>query len=296
MTPGVPYAEVIGDPIAHSKSPLIHGFWIGKLGLAAEYRAVRVTPADLTGYLASRKEDPLWRGCSVTMPLKQRVLDQLPEIRDDGVGAVNCIVPTPAGLVGYNTDVTGVREALAAGQQVPCEHHVSTLVDLVGTGGAARAVLAALRGLDVTVYGRDQARADSLSDEFGPGSTYGYSAHLSTLMAPAVEHDPAYPDLQPNRGATQRYDYILINATCLGMTGQAALPVRLDRYPTNTVVFDMVYDPVETPLLREAKALGMNTVSGLVMLVGQAAQAFELFFCIPAPREHDAELCALLTA
>ena len=114
-----PYAEVIGDPIVQSKSPAIHGYWLGKLGLEADYRACHVTADGLAAYLAERREDPDWRGCNVTMPHKQAVialLDRL-EIGAEMVGAVNTIVPRrragrPAMLIGSNTDVAGFLEPL----------------------------------------------------------------------------------------------------------------------------------------------------------------------------------------
>lgn len=285
-----PYAEVIGDPIAHSKSPLIHNFWLEKLGIDADYRAERVTLDTLNTYLAKRRRDSAWRGCNVTMPLKQAILARLDELRDEGVGAVNCVVSMAEKLTGFNTDIDGVLEAVRSGDQQCCANHIATLVDLIGTGGAARSVLVALKGAEVTVFGRDKAKADALSDELGIGSTYGFSAPITDLSGPGFEYNPAYPDMKENRGANQRYDHVIINATSLGMTGKPPLPIRLENFPENTVVVDLVYDPLETPLLKQARALGMTAVDGLVMLVGQAAVAFEKFFGQPAPRQHDAEL------
>ena len=293
-----PYAEVIGDPIAHSKSPLIHGFWLGKLGIDADYRAQRVRSDQLASFLAGRRADPDWRGCNVTMPLKQSVASFLDDVDPlaSTVGAINMIVAANDRLVGGNSDVDGVREAIASAAHNPCANHVATLIDLAGTGGAARAVMVALTGEEVTVFGRDKAKADALADELGIGSSLGFSAALSVLDEAEFSFDPDFPDVKPNRGADQRYDHIVINATSLGMRGKPALPINLRRYPQNTIVIDLVYDPLATPLLKQARDLGMVTVDGLVMLVGQAAIAFEKFFGQPAPREHDAELRRLLTA
>lgn len=293
-----PYAEVIGDPIAQSKSPVIHNFWLKKLGIEADYRAARVTSDTVSNYFAERRADPAWRGCNVTMPLKQSVacfLDDVDELASR-VGAINMIIARNERLVGGNSDVDGVLEAIASAEHKPCANHVSTLIDLAGTGGAARSVMVALAGDEVTVFGRDKAKADALADELGIGSSYGFSAALSVLNEAEFSYDPDFPDVKPNRGPDQRYDHIVINATSLGMSGKPALPINLRRYPQNTIVIDLVYDPLETPLLRQARDLGMVTVDGLVMLVGQAAIAFEKFFGQPAPREHDAELRALLTA
>nr|WP_314441559.1 shikimate dehydrogenase [uncultured Sphingomonas sp.] len=301
MTSAVPYAEVIGDPIRHSKSPLIHGFWLTRLGIDGEYRATQVGKDDLPGYLHDRRRDPLWRGCNLTMPLKELALPHAKELRPEAelVKATNCLVPAAdRSLIAYNSDVDGIRAAINQG----CERrerspdHVVTLFDVIGTGGAARAALAELRGLEVTVFGRDVSKARELAREFGPS---GDELHhpLDVLARLPFVPDPAFSDShEPIRDRPQHHDYVLINATSLGMTGHPPLDIRLDAYPANTVVIDMVYDPLQTDLLKEARRLGMVAVDGLTMLIGQAARAFELFFGAQPPREHDAELRALLTA
>ena len=285
MTSAVPYAEVIGDPIGHSKSPLIHDFWLGKLGMQGEYRATRVGKDDLPGYLNDRRRDPAWRGCNLTMPLKEAALPLAARRSHDAelVKATNCIVAEGcAALCAHNTDVDGVRAALSDDPLRPARGSAATLFNLIGTGGAARAALAELRGREFTIFGRDLAKARALAGEFGAGE--GSHRHLDAL----VGND------QPV--AKERRRYVIINATSLGMTGHPTLEIRLDAYPANTIVIDMVYDPLETELLKEARRLGMVAVDGLVMLIGQAARAFELFFGAPPPREHDAELRRLLTA
>jgi shikimate dehydrogenase len=265
---------VIGDPISHSKSPLIHNFWRGKLGIEGEYRATKVTETELSSFLERRSEDPLWRGCNVTMPLKQSVMPFLGERRDDRVGAINCIVPGKSGLVGHNTDVDGVHEAIRLGTSEQVQAGSSaTSVTLIGTGGAARAAMAALRGFDVTVVGRDLSKARALAEEFGA---------------------PGHASLQ-QCGEQRAHSHVYVNATSLGMRGHPALQIALDGLPPDTVIIDMVYDPLETALLAEARKLGLVTVDGLVMLIGQAASAFTLLFGETAPREFDAELRALLT-
>jgi shikimate dehydrogenase len=301
MTSGVPYAEVIGDPISHSKSPLIHRFWLGKLLLPYDYRATRVTAEELPRYLEQRRADPLWCGCNVTMPLKELALPHAANLRPEAklVKATNCLVPAgDRSLIAYNSDVDGIRAAIEHG----CERrelstdHVVTLFDVIGTGGAARAALAELSSLEITVFGRDVIKARELSREFGPsGDELHYP--LDALARLPFRPDPACPDgHQPIQSHPQRHDYVVINATSLGMTGHPPLEIRLDAYPPNTVVIDMVYDPLDTELLKEARRLGMVAVDGLVMLIGQAARAFELFFGQAAPREHDDELRRLLTA
>jgi shikimate dehydrogenase len=133
-----PYAEVIGDPIAHSKSPEIHNFWLESLGIRADYRATLVT--DLSAFFSARRGDPDWRGCNVTAPHKQAVIPFLDEASP--IGAVNCIIPQGDRLIGLNTDVDGIHEALAGAD--------FGRVVLIGAGGAARAVSVALAEVEIT--------------------------------------------------------------------------------------------------------------------------------------------------
>jgi shikimate dehydrogenase len=296
---GVPYAEVIGDPIAHSKSPLIHKFWLERLGLEGDYRSIRLSSHELSAYFESRRSDPDWRGCNVTMPYKAEVADYV-DGRDedaDTIGAVNTIVKKGLTLRGYNTDTLGIRDTVP----IPWScgpNHRSNEVDLIGTGATARAALIALRGLysEITVYGRDRLKADSLADKLGLGSRYGFSGHLDDLARPAVAYDPVYPAVKPNFSVNQRENFLVINATPCGMAGFPPLPINLDAYPADTVVYETVYDPVETPLVRAAKDRGMRVIDGLWLLVAQASYAFEHFFCAAPPREWDRELRELLTS
>ena len=295
----VPYAEVIGDPIEHSKSPLIHKFWLEQLGIEGDYRATRVTADELPAYLTARRADPHWRGCNVTMPHKQAVISLLSAVADDDIGAVNCIVPKAGGLIGHNTDAPGFIAALRSTPSTGVSqraNHVATYFHLIGAGGAARAVAAALRGFDIDYFNRDAAKAEAIADEFGPGRDYGAGHGLDALGGSAdYEYDPAFPDVKPNRGVDQRYSFIIVNASSMGMRGQPPVPIDLHTYPEDTLVCDLVYDPLETPLLRDARGLGMATVDGLAFLIGQARLAFEHFFGV-APPAGDAELRARLTS
>ena len=162
-----PYAEVIGDPIAQSKSPIIHGFWLSKLGIAADYRACHVTPDALPDYLAARREDPLWRGCNVTMPHKQAVMPLLSRIDPPAgeIGAVNTVLRgSDGGLSGTNTDASGFLEPLKPDL---AQTHYFRMARIIGTGGAARAIIAALgqHGFTMVVAGRNPAKARALLDE-----------------------------------------------------------------------------------------------------------------------------------
>jgi shikimate dehydrogenase len=219
-----PYAEVIGDPIAQSKSPLIHGFWLDALGIDADYRKTHVAPDALGAHLRDRAADPAWRGCNVTVP--------------------------HAGL-----DLAGKP------------------VTVIGTGGAARAILFALSKLEVgavTVLARNPLKAAALLSSFGlKGRTL------------------------PIGGAAPR-SALLVNTTTLGMIGQPPLELDLVGLDDDAVIYDIVYAPIETPLLAAAHARGLDTIDGLEMLVGQAAVAFALFFGAEPPRDRDDELRDLL--
>ena len=266
-----PYAEVIGDPIAHSKSPLIHNFWLGKLGIDAEYRACHVRPDELEDYFTRRRGDAEWRGCSVTIPHKVSVTDFVDaRSREDcRLGAVNTIRTGREGrLLSSNTDVAGVRAALE-GVELS-----GITASVLGSGGAARAAIYALAQAHVAkinVVARNVATASELIGRFGV-------------------RGEALPWGTPPRGR------LLVNASPLGMTGQPPLALPISELDRGATVFDMVYQPLQTPLLQQSAVLGLSIRDGLQMLVGQAAVAFEKFFGHPAPRQHDAELRALLTA
>jgi len=296
---GVPYAEVIGDPIVQSKSPVIHKYWLEQLGIEADYRATRVTGAGLSSYLEERQADPYWRGCNVTMPHKQAITLLLDLVADEGIGAVNCVVPDAGRLIGRNTDAPGFLRALETAppfEGPPVVNHVATHFHLIGAGGAARAVAAALRGLDIDYFNRDAVKAEDLAEEFGPGRGYGHGRGLEALGGGAdYEFDSAYPAVKPNSGAEQRYSFIVVNASSMGMAGYPPVPIALESYPADTIVCELVYHPLETPLLRDAKRLGLRTVDGLAMLIGQARYAFEHFFGV-APPDGDDELRELLTS
>lgn len=282
-----PYAEVIGDPVAQSKSPAIHKFWLEKLGIEGEYRATRVTIDDIAGYLAKRRDDPAWRGCNVTMPLKQAVAPYLLGFDWSAIeiGAVNTIVRHDNGaLTGLNTDDRGFLEPLEAMLE---QEHLFRMARVLGTGGAARAIVFALAqyGVTIVLAGRDPAKARAILDEFGPES----DDH-----AVALDHFASPTDFDfDDRGGC--FD-LVVNASPLGMRGQPPLAFDWSHAPPGSIVYDIVTDPVDTDFLKGARAAGFATIDGLAMLIGQAAVAFEKLFAVPAPRNHDAELRALLTA
>lgn len=281
-----PYAEVIGDPIVQSKSPAIHGFWLDRLGIAADYRATHVTSDGLAAFVAARRGDPAWRGCNVTMPHKQAViplLDRLDPLAAR-VGAVNTIVPEDGALVGYNTDVPGFLEPL---QPWLAREHLFRMARVLGTGGAARAIIAGLAGENIVIVlaGRDVAKARALLDELDPGGEH-YVVDLAHFADPT---DFAFDDRQ---GC---FD-LVVNATSLGMTGHAPLAFDMSHAPPGSVFYDIVTSPLDTAFLREARDAGFATVDGLSMLIGQADHAFRRFFGAVPPRGDDAALRARILA
>lgn len=280
-----PYAEVIGDPIIQSKSPAIHGFWLGKLGIDADYRACHVTAERLADYLAERRIDPAWRGCNVTMPHKQAIiplLDRLDPLAA-AIGAVNTVVRDGDALVGYNTDAGGFLEPLATDLSA---RHLFRMARVLGTGGAARAIVAALarEGFVIVLAGRDPAKARVLLDELDPGREH----HAVGLAHFADPTDFAFDDRE---GILD----IVVNASPLGMTGNPSLAFDWSHAPPGAIAYDIVTAPPLTPFLADAAAAGHRTVDGLAMLIGQAALAFEKFFGVAPPRDHDGKLRALLT-
>jgi len=264
------YAEVIGDPIAHSQSPVIHGFWLKALRIDADYRRTLVTRADFPVYLAKRRADPDWRGCNVTMPLKLDAVSLADDATDRAVaaGAANLLLPREGKLIAGNSDVAGVITVIQRLQEAGA---AMGSVTVLGTGGAARAVLVALRFCKVgkvIIEARDMAEARKLSVEFGLD-------------------DP--PQLFDTPVTTDG----LINATPLGMPDHPDLCCELDTMPPKGWVFDLV-TLADTPLIERARARGLHVANGLSMLVEQAAESFPLLFGANPPRELDAALFAEL--
>ncbi|HEX9963692.1 MAG TPA: shikimate dehydrogenase [Allosphingosinicella sp.] len=258
---GIPYAEVIGDPIAHSKSPAIHKFWLGKLGLEGDYRASRVKPNEIAAYLSERRGDPDWRGCNVTMPLKRLVELHLDHVdpSSDWAGSTNCIFwDDPETLAGCNTDASGVAFAL---QQSSLGFQAAAII---GSGAAAQCALWHLRDEEIAhvrFVARNQEEA----------------ARLLDLMKVAGETYPLEKAADAFSGVTA-----IVNASPLGMHGFPDMPSEildgLRHSRIDATVCDMVYNPVVTELVAEATRMGRKTADGLTMLVGQARDSFYHFY------------------
>ncbi len=272
---GVPYAEVIGDPIAHSRSPAIHKVWLAQLGLEGDCRATRVRADQLPAYFASRRADPDWRGCNVTIPHKRGVIPFLRSIDSVAlaIGAVNCVTPGPDGLNGRNTDLDGIAAALGDAELE------AQKVTLIGAGGAARAAIRYLLGQKVGLIAiavRDPDKAAKFREA---------EARTRVEIWPLADCDGALAGARA-----------IINASPMGMGADPMPPgllAGLAAHAPGATLFDMVYEPLETEFLAVARANGGIPVDGLTMLIGQARPAFESFFGHPAP-QGDGRLRDLL--
>jgi shikimate dehydrogenase len=273
-------ACVIGWPIAHSRSPLIHNYWLKKYGIEGSYTKVAVRPEELESFLGSL-EAKGFVGCNVTVPHKEAAY-QLTEFKDDSalaVEAANTIWREsnslkPGSLGSANTDTYGFMTHLAL--SVPNWFKSNTPVSVLGAGGAARAIVYGLLQAgcgEVRVFNRSRERSDNLAQTFGPSVR-------------VLDWD--------KRELASRDSSVLVNTTTLGMKDQSALDFDVSQLTTNCVVADIVYVPLETPLLKAARARGLKTVDGLGMLLHQAVPGFEKWFGVKP--EVTAELRAIIEA
>jgi len=268
-----PAACLIGWPAAHSRSPLIHHYWLRALGISGGYSIEAVPPegfADFVLHLASRG----FVGANVTIPHKERALAlTLPDVRARAIGAANTLWYEGSKLRSSNTDVEGFINNLDA--SAPGWDATSDAL-VVGAGGASRAVVFGLieRGIArLHLANRTFERAQALADQFGPKVQPIAWGEIGEVLSRAG---------------------LLVNTTSLGMHRQPALKVDVGLLPQRAVVSDLVYVPLETPLLAAAKARGLRTADGLGMLLHQAVHGFELWFG-QRPRV-TAELRALVEA
>ena len=266
-------AFVIGWPIAHSRSPLIHGHWLAVHGLAGSYEKVAVPPEDLAGFIA-RLRGGDYAGGNVTIPHKEAAaaLCDRRTPAAERLGAANTLWTEGGELWGDSTDGAGFLGALD--QEAPGWDARRGRAVVVGAGGAARAVVDALvaRGFaEVLVANRTRGRAESLTKRLG-------GAPMALEALPSV---------------LQGVD-LLVNTTAAGMHGQPPLDLDLAALPAHAAVDDIVYVPKETPLLRAAAARGLRAVGGLGMLLHQAVPGFARWFGVTP--EVTPELRALVEA
>ena len=267
-------ACVIGWPVEHSRSPLIHNYWIGKHGIAGEYRREPVRPEEFevfVGELAQRG----YVGANVTLPHKEAALALSdPDERAQAVGAANTLWLDGGTLRSTNTDVEGFLANLD--DQTPGWDKGLDTAIVLGAGGAARGVIFGLqvRGIDtIRVVNRTVERAQALRERFGKEVKPAAWEELGGLLGGAG---------------------LLVNTTSLGMTGHPPLEIDLRDLPKSAVVCDLVYAPLVTTLLQSAAALGLRQADGLGMLLHQAVRGFSLWFGITP--EVTPDLRALVEA
>lgn len=262
-------AGVTGWPVAHSRSPLVHGYWLKKYGIDGSYDKIAVSPEDAETFYRNFAASGL-KGCNVTIPHKEvaaAACDVLDEAAEK-MGAANTLWLDENGrLCGANTDGTGFLgnlDHMAPGWD---EKHDCAIV--LGAGGAARAIVWALcsrKFTSVDIFNRTFEKARTIADQFGPAVKPHTWDKLGTFLGKAD---------------------LLVNTTSLGMTGKAPLDLDLGDLPKQTLVTDIVYVPLMTGLLKRAAERGNRTIDGVGMLLHQAVPGFEKWFGV-RPEVDDA--------
>lgn len=253
-------AFVIGHPIAHSRSPLIHRHWMRELGIEGSYEAINVAPSDLAQFVGTLASNG-FSGGNVTIPHKEAAF-RLVNRRDDAaeaIGAVNTLWLDDGELWGANTDAHGFSANLD--QNAP-QWRAAEAALVLGAGGAARAVVHALQeaGIrDIRIANRTPERSRELADRFRGRATVADWKELDDAAAGAG---------------------LIVNTTSLGMKGEGVIPLDLSRLPEAVIVNDLVYVPLKTGLLEDAERAGLIAVDGLGMLLHQAAPGFARWFGI----------------
>lgn len=251
---------IIGDPVSHSLSPAVHNAGYRALGIDKEfhYEARKVAADELAEFMDTVRPSDI-RGISCTAPHKQAIMRYLDEVDPvaDKIGAINTIVNDNGRLIGYNTDWLGVIEPLKRLATIKDKH-----VALLGAGGAARSIAYGLseQGVKLTIYNRTPDKATALAAQFKAAS------------APLIGNETAIRDSD-----------IIVNATSVGMGSGDASPLPRAALSERQIVFDSVYVPYETKLLREAAAAGAQIIHGTEMLVHQALAQFKLYTGYAAP-------------
>lgn len=254
-----PKAFVIGWPISHSRSPLIHGYWLKTYRLAGSYERLPVKPEDLAAFLGTLAEQG-YAGGNVTVPHKEQALSLAAEATETAsrIGAANTLFFEGGRLIADNTDAYGFITHLDRSSPSWSKHDGAVV--LLGAGGAARAIVHAFleRGVErLIVLNRSPERAEALAAHFGP----------RVRAAPWDRRNAALTDAS-----------VLVNTTSLGMPGQPPLDIDPSTLKSGSTVADIVYVPLETPLLRDARLFGHVAVGGLGMLLHQAVPGFERWF------------------
>lgn len=262
---------IFGHPIEHSLSPVMQNNAFSELDLDSVYVAFDVPPEKISEAVSAIRALGI-SGINVTIPHKERIMTYLDEISSDAmlVGAVNTISNVEGRLIGFNTDVGGLLRALKDDLDFTPE---GKKVFLVGAGGAARAVIVALGRnyvSEIVIANRTLSKAEDLANEFGD---HFPQVEIKAVMLRDEERIKEYI-----KGSD-----IVINASSAGMKGENPLELPLYLLPKSAVIYDLVYDPKDTPLLRNAKKAGIKASSGHSMLLFQGAEAFEIWTGLVAP-------------
>jgi shikimate dehydrogenase len=250
---------LIGYPLGHSLSPAMHIAALAHWSLVGSYTLLDTPYSELGKRIEEVRG--LYRGVNVTIPHKEAVLEYMDQLSPEAraIGAVNTVVSKQGQLIGHNTDAAGFMRSLSeAGVEVKGKR-----VTLLGAGGAARAIVYALSqaGARVAIHNRSEGRAGRLAKDFGAAMIQGHHELTQSL----------------------RHTDVLVNATSLGLKDPLSSPIDQLNLPGHGVVVDIVYNPLETKLLRDAKAAGLKAIGGLPMLVWQGAHAFKLWTDLDAP-------------
>lgn len=253
---------IVGHPVSQSLSPAMHNAAIKELGLEAEYKLIDIDPTDpeeLANFCYELDMNNIG-GFSVTMPFKEEVMGYMDHYDPlcKMIGAANTVLNEDGKLIGYNTDATGAMQAL---QETTGLAHKKALV--MGAGGTARAIIYSLKEFEVEVYifNRNMNKAEELADQWDLET-------IETKDIPKAEFD------------------LIINATPVGMLPETeASLLHAEDIPATAVVMDVIVNPIETQLLKEAKKAGATTISGERMLLFQAADQFKIWFGKEAPLE-----------
>lgn len=254
-----PSACVIGHPISHSKSPQIHQNWLSELGLEGDYHALDVAPKDLQTAIKSLQQNG-YQGCNLTLPHKRQVLDFCDELSPEAtaIGAANTVYFREGKVIGTNTDAYGFLQNLKS--QITPHDWANGPAAIIGAGGAARAVVFSLLSAgvpSVRIINRTYERAENLAADFGAG---------------------CHAFVWESRSLSIQDCGLVVNTSSLGMSGQPNLELDLSQTDADCVIADIVYEPLMTSLLTQAKERGNPICTGYGMLLYQAQLAFEKFY------------------
>ncbi len=255
-------AAVIGHPIDHSKSPLIHNYWINAYGLKGSYEAIDIAPEDLKNGV-QRLVDEGYVGFNITVPHKEAIRALCADVDHNAqaIGAVNTVAIHGGLMRGMNTDGFGFLHNIW--ESAPDFEFIGKRAVILGAGGAARAIISGLIGEEIdqiVLVNRTREKAEKVKDEMG---------FLSDLIVTA--------DWDERNQILEGAD-LLVNTTSLGMDGQPPLEIDLSALPENALVNDIVYAPLDTELLIQAKERGNTAITGIGMLIHQARPAFKAWF------------------